>query len=98
MKICNTCNIEKPLEDFYIKKDGKDGRTPRCKQCGQQKQREAKLKKDPNYKPKNFQEKIDQRFKNEEELKNELLTILGYDLNSELSVHQQFLLRHNFED
>lgn len=96
MKTCNTCHIEKPLDEFYFRRDSKDKRTPRCKVCHMEKQKELKLKKDPNYKPKNIQEKVQQKFKNEEELKNELLTILGYDLAGELSVHEQFMRKHNF--
>jgi hypothetical protein len=96
MKICSRCKIEKPLDEFYFRFDSKDKRTPRCKKCEMEKQKELKLKKNPDYVPKTNKEKSEQRFKNEEELKNELLTILGYDLNGELSVHQQFLRKHNF--
>lgn len=98
MKTCSRCKIEKPFDEFYYRFDSKDKRTPRCKVCEMENQRELKLKKNPDYKPKTQKEKIETRFQNEIELKNELLTILGYDLNSELSIHQQFLLRHNFED
>ena len=33
MKECNTCNIEKTLEDFYNDKTTKDGKTRSCKEC-----------------------------------------------------------------
>jgi hypothetical protein len=98
MKTCSACNIEKPLDEFYYRKDSKDKRTARCKVCEVKKQREYKLKKNPDYKPKSAQEKIDTKFQNEEELKNELLTILGYDLAGELSVYEQFLIKHNLVD
>lgn len=32
-KICITCKIEKPLEDFGNRKDSKDGLNPYCKLC-----------------------------------------------------------------
>lgn len=33
MKICSKCNIEKPLTDFYNKKESKDGKVTKCKIC-----------------------------------------------------------------
>lgn len=33
MKICRTCKIPKPLEDFYDKPSNKDKKTKDCKQC-----------------------------------------------------------------
>lgn len=32
-KVCTTCQIEKPLDEFYTRKDTKDGRTAQCKKC-----------------------------------------------------------------
>lgn len=34
-KTCTACQIEKPLEDFYVDKRGKYGRYARCKPCFQ---------------------------------------------------------------
>ena len=33
MKTCKTCKIEKPLTDFYKRKDSKDGFYSQCKKC-----------------------------------------------------------------
>jgi hypothetical protein len=33
VKKCRVCGIEKPLEDFYANKGGRDGRRPECKTC-----------------------------------------------------------------
>lgn len=33
MKICISCNVAKPLEDFYRESRVKDGRQARCKKC-----------------------------------------------------------------
>lgn len=33
MKICSTCNISKPLKDFYKKKSNSDGYDNNCKEC-----------------------------------------------------------------
>jgi len=32
-KVCNKCNVEKPLSDFYKRKDSKDGYRGECKDC-----------------------------------------------------------------
>lgn len=33
MKTCKKCQMEKPLEDFYVQKGCRDGRRPECKVC-----------------------------------------------------------------
>ena len=33
MKRCTKCGIEKPPEEFYCKKTGRDGRAAQCKAC-----------------------------------------------------------------
>lgn len=33
MKTCNACGVDKPLEDFYRKKSGKEGRQASCILC-----------------------------------------------------------------
>lgn len=33
-KTCSACEQEKPLDDFHNYAAGKDGKYPRCKQCG----------------------------------------------------------------
>ena len=40
MKVCNTCEVEKPLEEFHKHKSGKFGRNSRCKKCAYKKRRE----------------------------------------------------------
>lgn len=33
MKHCNTCDTEKPREEFHIRKASKDGLSPKCRTC-----------------------------------------------------------------
>jgi len=40
MKVCNKCNIEKPLKDFYAEKRNKSGVSGSCKDCCNLKQKE----------------------------------------------------------
>ncbi|SMY03738.1 HNH endonuclease [Brevibacterium sp. 239c] len=46
MKVCRKCGVEKPLNEFWKKKQGKDGYNPRCRVCARGddlKYREANL-------------------------------------------------------
>ncbi len=43
MKKCNRCNIEKDITDFNIRRASKDGLTPICKSCSNEKGRKYKL-------------------------------------------------------
>ena len=52
-KVCSTCNIEKPLSEFYESDSGIGGVVARCKECCRKKSREHnKLKKEPGYRKK----------------------------------------------
>lgn len=44
MKHCNKCNTTKPITEFHVKRDRKDGRASTCKSCVNNRQREY----DPN--------------------------------------------------
>lgn len=43
MKICTICNIEKSIDDFYRRKDSKDGIRHECKICWNEKKRKYNL-------------------------------------------------------
>ena len=32
-KVCTTCKVDKPLEEFFKNRNGKFGRNPSCKEC-----------------------------------------------------------------
>jgi hypothetical protein len=40
MKVCSKCNIEKPLDDFYLEKRNKSGVSGSCRDCCNLKQKE----------------------------------------------------------
>ena len=44
-KICNTCKIEKPLKDFYLCGENKDGRTNKCADCLKDVEKQKKIDK-----------------------------------------------------
>lgn len=81
-KKCIFCRVVKPLDNFVKHKQCSDGRGNMCKDCYNQKKR-------------------DQRFDNravskeDRQMVHDILTRLGYNLNSDIPVHQQFLIKHN---
>jgi len=46
VKTCTQCGEEKPLDDFYAEKKGRDGRRPECKTCNLA-NRAAKYRENP---------------------------------------------------
>lgn len=62
-KVCVTCEIEKPIDDFGILKSAKDGHNPMCLECRREyfrdvRERETKKIKIPDRKPKTDGAKI----------------------------------------
>ena len=97
MRVCRVCKIEKDIEDFTRRATRPDGRDTICRKCAADQNYFSKFgtlerKRRDNYQPSR------QKQLNEEEAKNEILTILGYDLAGEISVHEQFMRRHNLVD
>ena len=61
MKVCSKCNIEKPLDDFYLEKRNKSGLMGSCKECFNLKQKEWRkenidffLEREKKYREKNY--------------------------------------------
>ena len=49
-KTCNTCKLNKPLNQFYVLKSGKDGHTAACQTCIKERTRKNALKNHEKYK------------------------------------------------
>jgi superfamily II helicase len=81
-KICRTCRIEKVLDKFVISKIYKDGRSHLCKECANEARRDRRTDR-KNITPEDRQ------------MSRKLLECLGYVFDSELSIHEQFMLKHN---
>lgn len=75
---CVTCEEYKPLDDFYNCKTCKSGYHYHCKDCHK---REWKIRRG------NFSEISD------EKAMEIIFTRMGYDVNSEKTIHQQFVER-----
>jgi superfamily II helicase len=88
MKICKTCGVEKPLDEYHRNKNYLDGRVKECKDC-----RNTKLKAQKELRGKVSQlEMYEDEWVVEETEK--VLTILGYELyNPDNTVYKQFKTR-----
>ena len=90
-KKCTNCGKVKPLDDFHKQVNGVKGKASRCKVCMNEyyKQKDTpKLLKHYDY------DNISAVQQYEVDGAINVLRACGYDLDSPLSVHEQFLLRH----
>ena len=87
---CSMCNGYKPEAEFNKDKNRPFGRYYICKE-----HRKEKYNQNNNIDPNDGLDHIKLVFVSEsdEEAKDRFLEAIGYDLNGELSVHQQFLQR-----
>ena len=99
MKRCNKCMKLKELDNFSLRQDKADSRAQTCKDCVflavQARKKRTELGLPPKDRFEIAKEVKETQSSFEEFLSNELLTELGYDLNSELTVHEQFMIKFN---
>ena len=97
MKKCIICNQIKPYDDFHKNCNSLDGRLNKCKPC--LKIYTNNLKTGVRMSEEDKKEKLQQTklkaMSHEKEISNSLLKTMGYEVESELSIHEQFLIRHN---
>lgn len=78
-KICSTCKIEKPLEEYHNdQRNDMDGKHYRCKECYHHYHNTPSMLHNWRGEP------------NVKEGAIEVLTALGYDVESETPIHIQF--------
>lgn len=95
--ICRKCLIEKTAS-FFVKRDNKKGFSRLCKECYNNTYNRKIIIDDPNMDRKDKMKLVQLQIRVEEEVfKDILLEKMGYELNSELSVHQQFMIRHGLQ-
>ena len=97
MKKCNVCNIEKPLTEFNKNKHSPDGLLNKCRVCVKQYYKD--LQNGIRMNPEDRMEQIKlakvKGMDTEKKHTQELLKGIGYDIDGELSIHEQFMLKHN---
>jgi len=96
MKKCKICQIEKPYEDFNVSKNSLDGRINKCKPCLKQYTADLKNGKRMTKEEKNDLLRLskEKAMDNEREITNNLLRAMGYQPESLISIHEQFIVRH----
>ncbi len=97
MKKCIICNEIKPYEDFHNNSSSLDGKLNKCKPCLKTYTDNLRLgdrmsQEDLKQMRKSLKIKA---MEHEREITNDLLKGLGYKIEGELSIHEQFLIRHN---
>lgn len=81
---CNMEKIHKPSTEFDLSNDSKHGYMTMCKDCRLVYRRKHKEFGNLN--------------RDEEELQSKrVLKCLGYDFNSEFTIHEQFIMKYNEE-
>jgi hypothetical protein len=96
MKKCKICQIEKPYEDFNVSKNSLDGRINKCKPCLKQYTTDLRNGKRMTKEEKNELLSISKvkAMEHEREITNNLLRVMGYQPDSLISIHEQFIVRH----
>jgi len=99
MKRCIKCKLVRELDEFHFKNGHGSERSRTCKECIQFEvaERAYRNKMGIPHKDK-FQiarEAKQTREQFEKLICNELLTDMGYEVDCELSIHEQFMIRHN---
>ena len=96
MKQCIICNEIKPYSEFNKNKNSLDGKLNKCKPCVKQYTLDLK-----NGNRLSVEEKREIRkhtkekaMNHEREITNYMLRVMGYEPDSLISVHEQFLIRH----
>jgi hypothetical protein len=97
MKKCIICNEIKPYDDFNKNTNSLDGKLNKCKPC--LKTYLDNLKSGVRMSEEDRKEILQQTklkaMSHEKEISDSLLKMMGYEVESELSIHEQFLIRHN---
>jgi hypothetical protein len=97
MKQCNVCNEFKPESSFTKNKHTSDGLLKKCRECVNLYIRDLNngIRMSPEERLNQIRLSKRKGMETEKEYAFELLSEIGYDIKGELSVHQQFMLKHN---
>jgi len=97
MKQCIQCLETKPLTSFHKNKLGRDGYVIRCNTCTafNRIQRLNGIYMSEEDRLELIKQARSKGLETDRKRSNELLTDIGYDIQSELSVYEQFLIKHN---
>jgi hypothetical protein len=94
MKKCRQCQLEKELDQFNKRTSNRDGYDNKCRECVNIYMRNLYLRNSTD----NI---VDYKVVRQNTILSEkvsadcLLKNIGYKLDSEFTIHEQFLIRHN---
>ena len=96
MKKCRLCQIEKPFEEFNKNKNSIDGHVYKCKTCLKQYTKDLRDGKRMSKEEKDELMRLGKitLHETEREMTNQLLRSMGYEPDSLISIHEQFVVRH----
>jgi hypothetical protein len=96
MKQCNICNEFKPESSFSKNKHTSDGLLKKCKDCTKQYTKDLQNGIRMSDEDRLNQMRLSKRkgMETERELTKYMLRVMGYEPDSLISVHEQFLVRH----
>jgi Fe-S-cluster-containing dehydrogenase component len=97
MKKCKICQIEKPYTEFNKNQYAPDGHLSKCRACVKQYYKDLQngIRMSPEERLNQIRLSKRKGMETEKEYAFEILSEIGYDIKGELSVHQQFMLKHN---
>ena len=94
MKICQDCQIEKQITEFNKQSRNYDGYAKQCKECLKVYTKNLNLRNstDNVIDYKLIRQNITLQ---EKEYSDYLLKKIGYQIDSEFTIHQQFMMKYN---
>ena len=97
MKQCIACNEFKPESSFSKNKHTRDGLLKKCKDCSKQYVKDLAngIRMSPEERLNQIRLSKSKGMETEKEYAYEILAEIGYDIDGELSIHEQFLMKHN---
>jgi hypothetical protein len=95
VRVCRACGLTKGLKSFGVNNSLSSGYSSRCKLCVMDGVKIVRPEKEPNLTP-SERLSLNLAFITKEDYINtfKALRIMGYDLTSELNIHQQFCKKY----
>lgn len=96
MRKCKICEELLPEDQFHRDRTKPDGMVKKCKTCVKIYTDELRMGIKLNYEERyaRIKEAKQIGLSVERQITNDLLKSLGYDIDSELSIHEQFMIKH----
>lgn len=96
MKKCKICEEELPYTEFHKDRARKDGHLDRCKRCTKVYMNDLRngIKLTPEERRRIMQQSKSNIKDMERETTMDMLKVMGYEPESSISIHEQFMTKH----